>query len=429
MKVLVIGSGGREHALAWTMARQENVEQVFIAPGNAGTALEPNCTNVDIDVNDFSSHVELVRQHDIDLTVVGPEDPLVNGIRDYFDDAGVPCFAPSQPAAQLEGSKRFAKTFMQRHGIPTAEFLATSKLDEAIAHINTNTIPIVIKANGLAAGKGVVVAQSKEEAIEAATGMLSEQRFGAAGNELVIEQFLEGEEASYIVMSDGKNILPFASSQDHKPLLNGGKGPNTGGMGAYSPAPVVDDEVERKIMQQVIQPTIDGMAAEGTPFVGFLYAGLMISASKDVYVVEFNCRFGDPEAQPVLYRLRSNLANLCLAATQGNLTNKPLEFTEETAVGVVTASGGYPEKYETGFKIAGLNQTPNGTKTFHAGTKLIEGQAMTAGGRVLCVVGSDVDFQRARQLAYQAVERISFQDQHYRTDIGYRALERLTNES
>lgn len=426
MKVLVIGSGGREHALAWTMARQSNVESVFVAPGNAGTANEPKCKNVDIPVNDFASQVELVRNQQIDLTVVGPEDPLVNGIREYFDEANLPCFAPSQAAAQLEGSKHFAKAFMRRHDIPTADFLATSDLDEAIVYIKSNSAPIVVKANGLAAGKGVVVAQSTEEAIQAATSMLADKKFGSAGQELVIEQFLEGEEASYIVMSDGKVVLPFASSQDHKPLLDGGRGPNTGGMGAYSPAPVVDEEVEHKIMAQVIQPAIDGMASEDMPFQGFLYAGLMISPEKDVHVVEFNCRFGDPEAQPVLFRLKSNLADLCLAAIQGKLAGESLNFSDQSAVGVVCASGGYPEKYETGHKISGLNQIPNGTKAFHAGTRIDDDGISTSGGRVLCVVSADSDFQKARQLAYAGVESIDFHACHYRRDIGYRALERLS---
>ena len=425
MKVLVIGSGGREHALAWTMARQTNVDQVFVAPGNAGTATETKCVNVDIAVNDFSSQVELVQRHDIDLTVVGPEDPLVNGIRDFFDEAELACFAPSKVAAQIEGSKHFAKSFMRRHGIPTADFIATSNLGEATDYIRSNGAPIVVKANGLAAGKGVVVAQTTEEAIQAATSMLDGQKFGTAGEELVIEQYLEGEEASYIVMSDGKVAVPFASSQDHKPLLDGGRGPNTGGMGAYSPAPVVDEDVERKIMAQVIQPAIDGMVKEGMPFQGFLYAGLMISPDQNVHVVEFNCRFGDPEAQPVLYRLKSNLADLCLAATKGQLAGQQLEFSKQAAVGVVCASGGYPAKYETGFKISGLDQLPASAKAFHAGTQLNANQITTSGGRVLCVVGSDGDFLQAQKLAYEGVEAIDFHACHYRRDIGYRVLERL----
>ncbi|MCY4130351.1 MAG: phosphoribosylamine--glycine ligase [Gammaproteobacteria bacterium] len=425
MKVLIIGSGGREHALAWAIARDDMVEHVFIAPGNAGTALEPKCSNIAIPVNDFDAHIEFCHRERIDLTIVGPEDPLVNGIREHFDAAGLKCFAPSREAAQLEGSKGFAKAFMQRHDIPTAAYLTTGRLDEAIAYIEAHGSPIVVKANGLAAGKGVVVAQSISEAVEAATEMLSGDRFGDAGREIVIEEFLEGEEASYIVMSDGTSVLPFASSQDHKPVFDGGLGPNTGGMGAYSPAPVVDDLVEAKILDRVIRPLIAGMAAEGTPFQGFLYAGLMISKNQDVHVVEFNCRFGDPEAQPVLYRLQSSLPSLCLAAVDSQLSTKTIEFDDRAAVGVVVASGGYPESYETGYTISGLDQIPAGAKAFHAGTRVQNDEIETSGGRVLCVVGADADFMEARQLAYSGIDAIHFKDQHYRTDIGYRVIERL----
>ena len=427
MNVLVIGSGGREHALAWTIARDDQVDRVFVAPGNAGTAHESKCTNVAIPVTDFDAQIELCNREQIDLTIVGPEDPLVSGIREHFDAAELKCFAPSRDAAQLEGSKGFAKAFMQRHGIPTATHLTTGLLDEAVAHIKAHGSPIVVKANGLAAGKGVVVAQTESEAIEAATVMLSGDRFGEAGREIVIEDYLEGEEASYIVMSDGESILPFASSQDHKPVFDGGLGPNTGGMGAYSPAPVVDELVEAKILDQVIRPTIEGMAADGTPFRGFLYAGLMISKNKDVHVVEFNCRFGDPEAQPVLYRLRSSLASLCLAAVDGQLGEKAIEFDDRAAVGVVVASGGYPDQYETGHVISGLDQSLAGVKTFHAGTRIQGDEIRTSGGRVVCVVGADSDFMQARQLAYQGVDAIHFKDQHFRTDIGYRVIERLQN--
>ena len=425
MNLLVIGSGGREHALAWALARDDTVDHVFVAPGNAGTANESKCSNVAIPVGDFDAHIGLCKREQIDLTIVGPEDPLVNGIREHFDSAGLKCFAPSREAAQLEGSKAFAKAFMQRHGIPTATHFTTSHLDEAVAYIEEQESPIVIKANGLAAGKGVVVAQTSAEAIEAATEMLSGDRFGEAGREIVIEEFLVGEEASYIVMSDGDAVLPFASSQDHKPVFDGGHGPNTGGMGAYSPAPVVDDEVEAKILGEVIRPTIDGMAADGTPFQGFLYAGLMISKNKDVHVVEFNCRFGDPEAQPVLYRLRSSLSSLCFAAVNGQLGAKTIEFDDRAAVGVVVASGGYPERYETGYSISGLDQMPPGTKTFHAGTQFQDDEIRTSGGRVLCVVGADADFMKAQRRAYQGVDAINFTDQHFRSDIGYRAIERL----
>ncbi|MCY3859686.1 MAG: phosphoribosylamine--glycine ligase [Gammaproteobacteria bacterium] len=427
MNVLVVGSGGREHALAWALARDDVVNRVFVAPGNAGTANESKCTNVAIPVSDFDAQVELCKRERIDLTIIGPEDPLVNGIRERFDAAGLKCFAPSRKAAQLEGSKAFAKDFMQRYGIPTASHLTTSHLDEAVAYIEEQGSPIVVKANGLAAGKGVVVAQTNAEAIVAATEMLSGDRFGEAGREIVIEEFLVGEEASYIVMSDGEAVLPFASSQDHKPVFDGGRGPNTGGMGAYSPAPVIDEDVEAKILDEVIHPTINGMSVDGTPFQGFLYAGLMISKNKDVHVVEFNCRFGDPEAQPVLYRLRSGLSSLCFAAVNGQLRGESIEFDERAAVGVVVASGGYPEQYETGYKISGLDHNLAGTKTFHAGTQIHDDEVHTSGGRVLCVVGSDADFMQARQRAYEGVEAIDFKGQHFRTDIGYRAIERLQN--
>lgn len=425
MNVLIIGSGGREHALAWAIARDDMVDRVFVAPGNAGTAIESKCTNVAIPVSDFDAQVEFCNREKIDLAIVGPEDPLVNGIREHFDAAGLKCFAPSRAAAQLEGSKGFAKAFMQRHDIPTAAHLTTGRLEEAVAYIETHGSPIVVKANGLAAGKGVVVAQSVSDAVGAATEMLSGDKFGNAGREIVIEEFLDGEEASYIVISDGKSVLPFASSQDHKPVFDGGLGPNTGGMGAYSPAPVVDDVIEAKILDQVIRPTIEGMASDGTPFQGFLYAGLMISKNQDVHVVEFNCRFGDPEAQPVLYRLRSSLPSLCLAAVDGQLHTQTIEFDDRAAVGVVVASGGYPESYDTGYTISGLDQIPAGVKTFHAGTSIQNDEIQTSGGRVVCVVGADREFMRARQLAYRGVDAIHFKDQHFRTDIGYRVIERL----
>ena len=425
MKVLIVGSGGREHALAWVCGRSAHVDRVFVAPGNAGTLNEDKCTNVEIAVSDFQALISLAQEENIDLTIIGPEDPLVNGIREQFDDAGLKCFAPSKEAAQLEGSKAYAKSFMQRHGIPTASFMVTGEIEEAERHINQSNLPVVVKAVGLAAGKGVVVAQTKSEAINAATQMLSGGRFGEAGCEIVIEDFLVGEEASYIVMSDGVNYLPFASSQDHKPVFDGNQGPNTGGMGAYSPSPVVTDEVDERIKKEVIEPTINGMASEGHPFQGFLYAGLMVGADKSVSVVEFNCRFGDPEAQPVLYRLRSDLPSLCLSALNDGLQGKTLEFEETPSVGVVMASGGYPESYETGFAIEGLDKVPEGCKVFHAGTKSSNSQFQTSGGRVLCVIGSDREFRRARELAYAGVHSISWPRCHFRTDIGASALSRL----
>lgn len=427
MNVLIVGSGGREHALAWTCAKSANVERVLVAPGNAGTASEAKCTNVDIAVSDFEGLCELARRERVELTIVGPEEPLVNGIREHFNSEDLACFAPTSKAAQLEGSKSFAKSFMHRHGIPTADFFLTDSIEEATEHISQSSMPIVVKANGLAAGKGVVVAHSQNQAIEAASRMLTGERFGDAGREVVLEEFLAGEEASYIVMSDGVEVLPFASSQDHKPVFDGDQGPNTGGMGAYSPAPVVTPDIEAKILEQVIRPTIRGMAEEGNPFQGFLYAGLMIRPDNQVNVVEFNCRFGDPEAQPVLSRLQSDLPSLCMAALNRDLVGKSLEFDDKHAVGIVMASDGYPESYETGRPITGLDLVSPNCKTFHAGTKSSGDQIETAGGRVLCVVGSNPDFRQARECAYRGIEAITWEGCHFRTDIGNRALTRISS--
>ena len=425
MNVLIVGSGGREHALSWRASLSGLVHRVYVAPGNPGCASEPNCENVDLAVDDFDGLVAFARTHDIGLTIVGPEAPLVEGIRDRFDAEELRCFAPSRAAAQLEGSKGFAKGFMQRHGIPTAGFIQTEDFEEAAAYIRDRGAPIVIKADGLAAGKGVTVAGTTEEALTAVRESMQERRFGDAGRSVVIEEFLQGEEASFIVATDGVNIVPFASSQDHKPVLDGDIGPNTGGMGVYSPAPVVTDAVHERIMEEIIRPTVAGMAADGTPYQGFLYAGLMILPDGSPHVIEFNCRFGDPEAQPVLARLRSDLVDLCLRALSDGLEDYALDFSTDTALGVVLASEGYPGSYETGHPISGLDDVQQGAKVFHAGTKDIGGSVVTAGGRVVCVVGWGSDIRDAQRVTYAEVAKVKFRGCHYRSDIGHRALARL----
>ena len=427
MRVMVIGSGGREHVLAWTLARSASVEAVFAVPGNPGTRGEDGVTNVAIEPGDFDALAEFAANRTVDLTVVGPEAPLVDGIRDHFDARGLRCFGPSKAAARLEGSKSFAKEFMLRHGIPTA----TSKIfTDAVAaerYLRDRGAPIVVKADGLAAGKGVVVARAVEEAVEAVRGMLSGSSFGDAGRRVVIEDFLEGEEASFICILDGERALPFATSQDHKPRDDGDRGPNTGGMGAYSPAPVVTRAVHDRIMAEIIEPLVRGAAAEGMPYQGFLYAGLMIGPDGAPKVVEFNCRFGDPEAQPVLSRLRSDLGSLCLRALDGEgLGDVALEWDPRSALGVVLTAGGYPLDYEAGDPITGLDADLPGCKVFHAGTALDETGVVTAGGRVLCVVGLGEDLAEARRLAYRRVETIHWRRIAYRRDIGFRALDRAS---
>jgi phosphoribosylamine--glycine ligase len=422
---MILGSGGREHALAWKVASSAQVEQVFVAPGNAGTALEPGIENVAIDVMDFEGLTKFAEEEGIALTIVGPEAPLVAGVVDFFQEQGLACFGPSAAAAQLEGSKAFTKDFLKRHGIPTAAYETFADAGSAISYVKQQDFPIVIKADGLAAGKGVIIAHTEEQAIAAIEDMLSGNRFGAAGHRVVIEDFLVGEEASFIAMVDGKHILPMATSQDHKARDDGDKGPNTGGMGAYSPAPVVSDEICARILAQVIEPTVQGMAAEGNPYSGFLYAGLMISPQGEVGVVEFNCRFGDPEAQPVMTRLRSDLAALCLAALAGRLDTVSAEWDSRAALGVVLAAGGYPDSYHKGDLISGLDQ-PCGEhqKIFHAGTKLVNGQVATNGGRVLCAVALGDTVTEAQQAAYQLVDNIHWDKVYFRTDIGYRAIAR-----
>ena len=427
MKILVVGSGGREHALAWTLARSPSVDAVFAAPGNPGTAAEDNVTNVDVDGADFAALTDLVRGCGIDLTIVGPEVPLVDGIRDHFDACGLRCFGPSKAAARLEGSKSFAKQFMERHGIPTAASRIFTGFAAAENYIRSRGAPIVVKADGLAAGKGVVVARRVDEAVDAVRGMLSGTSFGDAGRQVVVEDFLEGEEASFTCILDGERALPLASSQDHKPRDEGDRGPNTGGMGAYSPAPVVTADVHDRIMAEIIEPLVRGAAADGMPYQGFLYAGLMIGPDGAPKVVEFNCRFGDPEAQPVLSRLRSDLAMLCLRAVDGTgLADVALEWEPRTALGVVLTAGGYPLAYDTGDAIAGLGDDLPDSKVFHAGTAFGETGIVTAGGRVLCVVGLGDDIASAQCLAYQRASSIHWRRISYRRDIGFRALARAS---
>ncbi len=427
MNVLVIGNGGREHALAWKLAQSPRIERVLVAPGNAGTAGEAKCENVDIGVTDIDALLALAECEAIDFTVVGPEAPLVAGVVDAFHAAGRRCFGPSARAAQLEGSKSFAKDFMQRHGIPTAAYGSFEDETAALEFIAAHGAPIVVKADGLAAGKGVILAQTEDEARAAVHDMLAGNAFGAAGNRVVIEEFLTGEEASFICMVDGEHVLALASSQDHKARDNGDQGPNTGGMGAYSPAPVVTDHLHERILHEVIEPTVRGMAADGERYTGFLYAGVMIDAGGNPKVLEFNCRFGDPETQPILSRLDSDLAELVEAAFDGHLDKARAEWDPRVALGVVLAAGGYPGDYRKGDVISGLEavEAIPDARVFHAGTATdADGHIVTAGGRVLCVVGLGEDVKTAQEKAYAAVQRIHFNDIYCRTDIGYRAVAR-----
>ncbi len=425
MKVLVIGSGGREHSLAWKAAQSSSVEKVFVAPGNAGTSLEPMLENVAIDPMDFSALAAFAAREDIGLTIVGPEAPLVEGIVDYFQERDLPCFGPSKAAAQLEGSKAFTKDFLSRHNIPTAFYQTFTDIDGAKAYIAENGAPIVIKADGLAAGKGVIVAMTEAEAIAAVEDMLSGNKFGDAGHRVVIEGFLQGEEASFIAMVDGRNVLAMATSQDHKARDDGDKGPNTGGMGAYSPAPVVDDVIYQRIMDQVILPTVAGMAKDGNDYTGFLYAGLMITETGEINVVEFNCRFGDPEAQPVMMRLQSDLVQHCLAALEQTLDEQQVQWDDRSAVGVVLAAGGYPQSYEKGFEISGLAQSLGShQKIFHAGTAEKDGVVVTNGGRVLCATALGTTVSEAQAEAYKVLHNIHWENVYFRNDIAYRAIAR-----
>ena len=424
MKVLIVGSGGREHALAWKAIQSESVTEVYVAPGNGGTSNEEGVTNVDIAAEDINRLAIFATEHRIDLTIVGPEVPLVRGITDKFESLNLNCFGPSREAAQLEGSKEFMKDFLCRHEIPTAVYQSFSDLELAMKYLKGSTVPIVIKADGLAAGKGVTVAQSYSEAEKAIRECLEEKSFGEAGNKVVIEEFLEGEEASFIVLTDGKTVLPLASSQDHKTRDNQDQGPNTGGMGAYSPAPVVTAEIHERIMGQVIIPTIEGLAKEGISYCGFLYAGLMIDAEQNIKVLEFNCRFGDPETQPILMRFESDLVELCYQASKGELEQIELQWNPKVAVGVVMAAGGYPYNYEKGHPIEGLPPETENLKVFHAGTQAQNNVIKTDGGRVLCVTALGENTTEAQLNAYNCVEEVSWKDCFYRTDIGYRAIER-----
>ena len=425
MRVLIIGSGGREHALAWKVAESLEVDAVFVAPGNAGTAAEAKVQNVNIPTDNTEGLVKFALDNAVGLVIVGPEAPLVAGIVNAFDAARVPCFGPSRAAARLEGSKSYAKDFLARHGIPTAAYKSFTDADAARAYIKEQGAPIVIKADGLAAGKGVTVAATVEEATAAVEECLAEDRFGAAGSTVVVEECLQGEEVSFICMVDGENILPLASSQDHKARDNGDRGPNTGGMGAYSPAPVIDDALHQRIMSEVMEPTVRGLVADGNPYTGFLYAGLMIDTIGAPRVLEFNCRFGDPETQPILMRLRSDLVAICQAALEERLDKVEAEWDERAALGVVMAAGGYPGKYRQGDEITGLEGADSEqVKVFHAGTQSEDGKTVTAGGRVLCVTALGDTVQQAQERAYAAVDSIHWQDAYYRTDIGYRAVAR-----
>ncbi len=423
MQILIVGNGGREHALAWKSIQSKNVSHVFVAPGNAGTSLEKGISNINVSSDDIPALIQFAQQENIGLTIIGPEVPLVAGIVDAFSEAGLKCFGPTAKASQLEGSKTFCKDFMIRHHIPTAKYQTFTEPQPAIDYIKSNGAPIVVKADGLAAGKGVIVAETEQQAIEAVEDMLSGNGFGEAGYRVVIEEFLSGEEASFIVIAEGDNALPMATSQDHKARDNGDKGPNTGGMGAYSPAPILTTEMIKKVMDEIIYPTLRGMQKEGASYTGFLYAGLMINKDNSIKVLEYNCRFGDPETQPILMRLKSDLVELCLAALDKNLNNQNTEWDERPALGVVLASGGYPDQYEKHQPISGLpTEESVDSKVFHAGTCLKDDEIVTSGGRVLCACALGDTIYDAQQKAYELTKKIQWDKVFYRTDIGYKAI-------
>ena len=424
MKVLVIGAGGREHALSWKISQSPIVTNVFVAPGNGGTELERLITNIDIQSNDIEGLADFASKEEIDLTIIGPEDPLVNGITDRFNELGLKCFGPTKGGAQLEGSKEFMKEFLIRHNIPTAHYGVFTDSTKAIEYAIEKGFPIVIKADGLAAGKGVTIAYSIEEAKMAINLSLESGVFGKAGRKIIIEEFLTGEEASFIVMTDGINAIPFPSSQDHKARDEMDKGPNTGGMGAYSPAPVVDEMVHKKIMNEIIQPTLLGLKKENLEYIGFLYAGMMIDKNKNLKVLEFNCRFGDPETQPIMMRIKSDLADLCFKACENDLENQIIEWDERKSLGVVIAAEGYPFEYEKNKEIKNIPFEEEDLKVFHAGTELSDEGLKSNGGRVLCVTALGSSVQSAQKKAYNAVSKITYKDSFYRKDIGYRAIER-----
>ena len=425
MKILIIGSGGREHALAWSAANSNNVNKVFVAPGNAGTALENKVENVSIDVLDITALVYFAQENHIDITIIGPEAPLAAGIVDAFEENNLPCFGPTQAAAQLETSKAFCKQFLKDENIPTAAFKTFTDKNAALHYLRTQALPIVIKASGLAAGKGVIIAETHEQAEATVCAMLDDKTFGDAGNEIVIEEFLDGEELSFIVMVDGQHILPLASSQDHKRRDEGDKGPNTGGMGAYSPAPLLTPSLHQHIMQDIIEPTVNALSQRGTPYRGFLYAGLMINTTGKAKVLEYNCRLGDPETQPLLFRLQSDFIELCQAALDSRLDTVRTAWDPRPAICVVLAAGGYPEHYRKGDIIKGLNTSENSNcKVFHAGTRQDKNNVVTNGGRVLGITALGDDLHAAREAAYTLAKKIHWPDYYYRHDIGHKALEK-----
>ena len=421
-RVLIIGSGGREHAFAWKISRSEKVEKVFVAPGNAGTEGEAKTTNVDISSNDISALIRFSKNENIDLVLIGPEDPLVNGITDQFNAAGINCFGPSAEAAKLEGSKGYSKMFMQKYGIPTANFSTFDDMFAAQNYAKDKTYPLVIKADGLAAGKGVVIVEDYESASKIIAEFMNEKKFGEAGDKIVIEEFLTGQEVSFIVMVNGEEILPLATSQDHKTIGEGDKGLNTGGMGAYSPVPFVNEKLNQKIIDNVIRPTVKGLISEGIYFRGFLYAGLMIDENLEAKVLEYNCRFGDPETQPVMMRLESDLYDLIDSSFKGGLDKFPIEWNSDMALGVIISSKGYPESYETGMEIKGLNDLGNNIKVFHSGTRKENNRTLTNGGRVLCVTALGEDIKQSRDRVYSATSEINWKGCYFRKDIGFRIM-------
>jgi phosphoribosylamine--glycine ligase len=425
MKVLIVGNGGREHAFAWKCSLSPKVSKVFVAPGNGGTANEKNVENINISSDDIQKLLSFAKKERIDLTIIGPEAPLVKGIVDEFSEAGLSCFGPSAKASQLEGSKSFTKDFLYRHNIPTADYKSFTESKPAIDYIKSKGAPLVVKADGLAAGKGVIVAMNIDDAINAVLDILERNDFGDAGSKIVIEEFLEGEEASFIVITDGEKVLPLATSQDHKARDNGDLGPNTGGMGAYSPAPIVTEDMTEKIMNEIIFPTLDGLKKDGISYLGFLYAGLMIDKDGNPKILEYNCRFGDPETQPIMMRLESDLIDLILSTMNGSLSTDIVKWSNDVALGVVMAAGGYPLKYESGKKISGLNKVDSeNIKIFHAGTTTKNKDIVTNGGRVLCVVGKGRSTHHANIIAYSMVSKIEWQNEYHRDDIGYRAISR-----
>jgi len=424
MNVLIVGSGGREHAFTWKASQSDHVEKIFIAPGNAGTSLEPKAENVDISASDIDALVSFAEKENIDLVIVGPEDPLVNGITDAFKKVGINCFGPELLGAQLEGSKDFAKSFMEKHNIPTASYESFTDADKAKKYIKKNELPLVIKADGLAAGKGVVIAEDRQTANKTIDEFISETKYGDASKKIIIEEFLTGQELSYIAMVNGTEYLALATSQDHKTIGEGDVGLNTGGMGAYSPVPFVDNELDNKIRKEVIEPTVKGLSEDGISFRGFLYAGLMIDSSLNLKVLEYNCRFGDPETQPIMLRLKSDLIEMIQACFSGSISHFKVEWDQKSAMGVVVSSIGYPESYETGKEIFGLDRLTErkGTKVFHSGTRLENNDVLTNGGRVLCITALGDDLKQSNRNAYSAVQEIAWDGKYYRKDIGFRVI-------